>query len=333
MSNKILYIGYEPRAVNYILENIDNKVVAVAKMNILSPKSINPINLLFFGLYFFRQKKSKNIPLFESFLAHTCYLFSFGVSGVFKRYKTYILKLYENNIEVWDINDKNSIERIKKNIDLIIVNIWELIDKNIFNAPRLGSINIHPSKLPKYIGAVPTLWALKNKDSESAVTYIYISENGVDRGDIVRQEAFAINTNDNIINIEEKVMNIIHNTINNVITDVVENKIVLIKQNFNLSSKTPKYENYKEIKVEEETSQEILNKVIGYPYVIYGEYCYVKYKHRLIYLKNLHLQNNRFLSSKLNYFISGIDKKPLYAKLFIDVSIFDSLYILFNKIK
>ncbi len=333
MLNKILYIGYEPNTVNYILEKGENKVVAVAKLDILNVKTNNPINLLFYFLYSLREKNLKQAKLLEYTLFRICFLLYFFTTGIYKIYGKYILGLYENKVEVWNLNQKIFVDRIKKEIDLIIVNVWGLLSEDIFNAPRLGSINIHPSKLPKNIGAVPTLWALRNNEIESAVSYIYITEKGIDLGDLIFQETFNIDHKDNIISIEDKVLTIIHKTINDVIDIVIKGKKTPVSQNFTEMSKTPKYEEYREIKPILETSREISNKVMGYPYVIYGEYCYIKIRERKIYIKNLHKLGDMNLSRTLNLIIKCQDGVSLYAKLFFDVNINDSLYLIFNKIK
>lgn len=327
MPIKILYIGYEPKTLDYISRGENNKVIAVSRLDILFCTIINPFNFIFFLLYLLREKPKLVKFNSELFLYNICSFFSFATSGVFKRYKDYILFLSRNKIEVWNINDNECIKKIKENIDLIIVNIWELIDKEIFLAPKLGSLNIHPSRLPKNIGAIPTLWSLKNNDSESAVSYSFIKEGAVDQGDMILQKVFAISTEDNIISLENKVLNIIGLTINRVISDVVSNNYKIIEQNSTILSKTEKYEVYKEIIAGKESSKDILNKTIGYPLIIYGEYCYLKFGKNKIYIKKL--SKNKSIFPCLT--IRGSDNVDLYAKYFFDVSILDSLYLIIFK--
>jgi methionyl-tRNA formyltransferase len=62
--------------------------------------------------------------------------------------------------------------------------------------PGLGTINLHPSLLPKYRGAAPVQWALINGDSETGVTVQMINEE-LDAGDIVLQEKIEIDENIN----------------------------------------------------------------------------------------------------------------------------------------
>ena len=76
---------------------------------------------------------------------------------------------------------------IIKNIapDLIVVAAYgKILPEDILNAPRLGSINVHSSLLPKYRGAAPINWAILNGESETGVTIMYMAK-GLDTGDII----------------------------------------------------------------------------------------------------------------------------------------------------
>ena len=329
----ILYIGYEPKTISYLLGNKRYRILSVAKLYFFNAKTVNPVNILYYFLYYVRLNNKKSFNAIEYLLYRACYFLEFATTGVYRRYREYLLTLSRNKIQVWDLSAVNSIDRIRVEIDLIVVNIWELLDKKIFTAPRFGSINIHPSKLPKNIGAVPTLWSLKNKEKESAVSYIYITDKGIDVGDIIRQDIFPIYDGDNIINIEERVLSVIKGSINDVIETIIDNKVVVIKQDLTQSTKTPKYEIYREIKPEVEKKDDIVNKVRGYPYVIYGEHCYLLLDNRKIYLKNIHILAPDSHKNMFSLVFKCFDGIYLYTNLFIDVSIVESIFIIFNKFK
>jgi methionyl-tRNA formyltransferase len=61
----------------------------------------------------------------------------------------------------------------------------------MLSVPRLGALNVHPSLLPAYRGATPIQTALRNGDEATGVTVMLMNE-GMDTGDIVLQEAAAI---------------------------------------------------------------------------------------------------------------------------------------------
>jgi len=78
--------------------------------------------------------------------------------------------------------------------DLIVVfYMSQLLKKNIFSIPRHGTINLHPSLLPKYRGPNPWFWTYYNHDLRPGVTVHYIDE-GEDTGDIIYQEGFDISS-------------------------------------------------------------------------------------------------------------------------------------------
>lgn len=76
--------------------------------------------------------------------------------------------------------------------DLIVVfSMSQLLKKNIFSIPEYGTINLHPSMLPKYRGPNPWFWMYHDCDLQPGVTVHYIDE-GEDTGDIIYQEDFDI---------------------------------------------------------------------------------------------------------------------------------------------
>jgi len=60
-----------------------------------------------------------------------------------------------------------------------------------FQIPPLGTINLHPSALPKYRGPNPYFWQHHEMDLEGAVTIHFVDE-GIDTGDILLQDHFPI---------------------------------------------------------------------------------------------------------------------------------------------
>lgn len=89
-------------------------------------------------------------------------------------------------------------------IDIMIAHSFmKKIPRDVYSAPRYGSINIHPSLLPKYRGRSPTQWVLKNGEKKTGLTCHVISE-GIDEGDIVSQAEVSLEEGDTIETIIEK---------------------------------------------------------------------------------------------------------------------------------
>lgn len=85
---------------------------------------------------------------------------------------------------------------LKLNPDIILVGSWgERFEKETFNIPKIASINVHPSLLPKYRGPNPYFWVLKNQEQFTGVTF-HLIDNGYDSGAILAQEEIKIYPSD-----------------------------------------------------------------------------------------------------------------------------------------
>ncbi len=75
--------------------------------------------------------------------------------------------------------------------DLFVVAAFRILPPSLYGLPRLGSINIHTSLLPKYRGAAPIHWAIINGEEETGLTSFFLNER-VDTGDMILQERTEI---------------------------------------------------------------------------------------------------------------------------------------------
>jgi methionyl-tRNA formyltransferase len=82
------------------------------------------------------------------------------------------------------------IEQLRK-MDLLLTCRFNLLKGSIFNAPRLGSVNVHSALLPAYRGVHPVAWAMVNGDDHTGVTLHTINA-GIDTGDLLQQAAVKI---------------------------------------------------------------------------------------------------------------------------------------------
>jgi len=97
------------------------------------------------------------------------------------------------------LKDPDFIQLIKDDApDLIIVATYDRrIPREIIDIPLLGAVNIHPSLLPKYRGACPEFWAVRNGETETGVTIHYLADE-FDTGDILVQQKMPINYEDTL---------------------------------------------------------------------------------------------------------------------------------------
>ncbi len=90
------------------------------------------------------------------------------------------------------------------NPDLIIVAAYgQIIPKNILEIAQLGSLNIHPSLLPKYRGPSPIQTAILNGEKTTGITLMLMDEK-MDHGPIIAQKQTPIAPSDTYQTLEEK---------------------------------------------------------------------------------------------------------------------------------
>jgi methionyl-tRNA formyltransferase len=69
----------------------------------------------------------------------------------------------------------------------------KIIPKSVLDLPRLGTIGVHPSLLPKYRGATPIQSAILNGERETGVT-IYQMDEKMDRGSVLASAKIPIDS-------------------------------------------------------------------------------------------------------------------------------------------
>ncbi|MFN8330087.1 MAG: methionyl-tRNA formyltransferase [Saprospiraceae bacterium] len=80
---------------------------------------------------------------------------------------------------------------VKIKADLFVVVAFRMLPEIIWNMPRLGTINLHASLLPKYRGAAPIQRAILNGETETGLTCVRLRQE-IDTGDIICQQKIAI---------------------------------------------------------------------------------------------------------------------------------------------
>ncbi len=87
--------------------------------------------------------------------------------------------------------------------DLFVVIAFRILPIKLFTIPRLGSINIHGSLLPKYRGAAPINWALINGETETGLSSFFLKRE-VDTGNVIGQVKTSIAEDDTYDSLAEK---------------------------------------------------------------------------------------------------------------------------------
>ena len=67
----------------------------------------------------------------------------------------------------------------------------QILSQEVLDIPRIGTVNVHSSLLPKYRGAAPVNWAIMEGETVTGVTTM-MTDKGLDTGDILLRQEVAI---------------------------------------------------------------------------------------------------------------------------------------------
>ena len=94
------------------------------------------------------------------------------------------------------------LERLAPDV-IVVAAFGQLLPQTLLDIPPCGTINLHPSLLPKYRGAAPIQWALMNGETETGVTLMLLDA-GEDTGDIISTKHIPIRNEDNAFTLTEQ---------------------------------------------------------------------------------------------------------------------------------
>ncbi|MCX6753915.1 MAG: methionyl-tRNA formyltransferase [Candidatus Nomurabacteria bacterium] len=158
------------------------------------------------------------------------------------------LEMHEAPVSLWA--KENNIECLKpekitpefineikpENYELsIVVAYGKILPEEIINKPKLGTINIHYSLLPKYRGASPLEAALLNGDKETGVS-IQQMEYKLDSGGILREEELIIDINDSKDKVRKTLIELGANILCEILPQIQNREIIPKAQDENLAT-------------------------------------------------------------------------------------------------
>jgi len=89
--------------------------------------------------------------------------------------------------------------------DLFVVVAFRMLPEVVWNMPRLGTINLHGSLLPKYRGAAPINRAVMNGEHETGVTTFFL-QHEIDTGRVIMREKMSIGENETAGEVHDRMM-------------------------------------------------------------------------------------------------------------------------------
>ena len=121
-------------------------------------------------------------------------------------------------------------ELLKLNPDIILVGSWgERISKEIYDIPKIASINAHPSLLPKYRGPNPYFWVIKNQEQATGISF-HLIDNDYDTGAILAQEEIKIFPADTGKTLKERTVLTARGVVCELLKDLSEDIIIPLTQ-------------------------------------------------------------------------------------------------------
>lgn len=112
----------------------------------------------------------------------------------------------------------------------IVVAYGKILPETLIKNPKLGTINIHYSLLPKYRGASPLEACLLNGDEVTGVS-IQQMEYKLDSGGILREEKIEIGINDTKEELRDELITLGANCLCDILPQIIREEIIPKKQN------------------------------------------------------------------------------------------------------
>jgi methionyl-tRNA formyltransferase len=91
------------------------------------------------------------------------------------------------------------------NADLHVVVAFRMLPEVVWRMPRLGTMNVHGSLLPKFRGAAPINWAIISGETTTGVT-TFLLQHAIDTGDLLFQAPVPIGENDTAGELHDRMM-------------------------------------------------------------------------------------------------------------------------------
>lgn len=120
---------------------------------------------------------------------------------------------------------------LKTNADIIMVGTWrEKLERKTFSMPKIGTVNLHPSLLPRYRGPNPYMQVILRGEKKSGITLHLVDEN-LDTGAILLQKEIDIFTGDTGKELRERTFTAAREIASEFFRKIQSEVIIPIKQN------------------------------------------------------------------------------------------------------
>lgn len=128
---------------------------------------------------------------------------------------------------------------IKLSPDLIVIVAFKILPKTILAIPKIGSINVHASLLPKFRGAAPIHWAVVQGEEETGVSIFFLNEE-IDAGSILLQKKTPIELHETTGDVYARLMRLGAEALREILPQIATGTVEPIPQDDSLATPAPK---------------------------------------------------------------------------------------------
>ena len=174
----------------------------------------------------------------------------------------------KNNISTFKPNNlgtefQKDISKLTYDI-LLVVAYGKILPEWLINSPRISSVNVHFSLLPKYRGASPIQSAILNNEKMTGVSIMKMTT-GLDEGPVYISHNQEICETDHRESLEEKLTSLCIKNINMDLERIVNNQLIPKNQKINNISYCSKINKSSGcVQFDSEKAEDIINKYKAY---------------------------------------------------------------------
>jgi len=202
------------------------------------------------------------------------------------------------------------IPELKKiNADVFVVMGYpQILPPEILSIPRLGTLGIHPSLLPKYRGASPIQSALLENEAETGVT-LYQMDEKVDHGPILAANTLSIDEDETNTGLEKKLASLAAELLVKILPEFVAGKIKPHEQAHATATLTKKFTTIQaQVDMQKDSPNTIYNKIRAFtPEPGVWTMNFPGYEGKRVKLLAAHFENSRLTVTE----IQPDGKKPM----------------------
>jgi methionyl-tRNA formyltransferase len=123
----------------------------------------------------------------------------------------------------------------------LVIAYGRILPTDVLAAPRVGSLNLHASILPKYRGAAPINWALVNGERQTGVSLMQMDA-GMDTGPVYVRETLDIGPEETAGELAERISELAARVVRAHLERAVRGELVAEPQDESLASHAPPIE-------------------------------------------------------------------------------------------